>query len=296
MKPDRDGQRLDNFIQAQLKGVPRSLVYRLIRTGQVRINGGRAKPATRLAAGDEVRLPPATVTADKPAAIPEWALQAVRNRIVERTESYFVVNKPSGMAVHAGSGLAWGLVDVMRTLMPDEAIELVHRLDRETSGLLLLARDASSLRALRLCFSKHRADKRYLCLVHGVPADSRMVVDAPLAESRRGGEKTMTVAEQGKPALTEFLLLERYGPYSYLEARPRTGRTHQIRAHAAHMGTPLAGDSRYGTAALAALDRESGLDRLFLHAHSLSLEFPEGQSVHYNAPLPQRLSAFLGRL
>ncbi|MBT8061317.1 MAG: RluA family pseudouridine synthase [Gammaproteobacteria bacterium] len=293
---NHDGQRLDNFIASELPGIPRSLVYRLIRTGQVRINGGRAKPAVRLCRGDQVRVPPAHVSDSKPGDVPDAALQAVRKAIVAEHDDYLVINKESGMAVHGGSGLAWGLIDALRKCYPEESPELVHRLDRETSGCLLVARNLKTLRELRRQFAKHSVDKRYLCLLDGRFREDKWVVNEPLEAIERGGERMMAVGEQGKPAQTTFSLLGHYGDYSYVEAMPLTGRTHQIRVHAAHLGLPLAGDSKYASNAQCRRARKLGLRRLFLHAHALGFEHPPGETQQFGIPLPDDLRSFLDRL
>lgn len=290
---DREGQRLDNFITARLPGVPRSLVYRLIRTGQVRINGRRAKPATRLVRGDEVRLPPAHVSAGQQGDVPDNAVKAVMSAIIGQHEDFLVLNKESGMAVHGGSGLAWGLIDALRKQFPDESLELVHRLDRETSGCLLVARNLQALRFLRSQFAAHNVEKKYLCALNGRMREDKIIVDEPLVSIERGGERLMAVGEGGKPARTILTLLAHYGPYSYVEAEPETGRTHQIRVHAAHLGLPIAGDTKYSSKAQCREVKKLGLKRLFLHAHSLRFEYPEGEVQQFGLPLPEALRSFL---
>jgi len=294
---DRAGQRLDNFLATQLKGVPKSLIYRLIRTGQVRINGGRAKPATRLEAGDEVRVPPAQSRADGDAPIPDWALRRVSEGIVYEDGEVIVLDKPSGMAVHGGSGLPWGAVDVVRALRGDGRIELVHRLDRSTSGCLVFARTRDALQRLADAFREGRVGKRYLCLLDGRLPEDRVDVDAPIAASRRDGEKHMVVRGDGKPARTTFRRLEDFGGYSFVEAELHTGRTHQIRVHAAHLGLPLAGEDRYAEDPdRPRFWRDRGLGRLFLHAHQLSLPLGDDREVLVSAPLPAELREVLDGL
>lgn len=290
---DKAGQRLDNFIAAQLPGLPRSAVYRVIRKGQVRINGGRARPDTRLATGDEVRVPPAYVDDRSPAQVPEWGLALINASIYVRHDDFLVINKPSGIAVHGGSNIQWGVIDALRQLYPDENIELVHRLDRETSGCLLIARNATALSLLRGQFRSRTTGKRYLCLTNGRLVEERVAVDVPLSKFEKSGERFMEVAADGKQAVTDFRLLEHYGQYSFVEATPLTGRTHQIRVHAAHLGLPLAGDSKYSSKAQQKFWHKQGLSRLFLHAHSLSFEYPEGHDQQFNVPLPDDLRAVL---
>lgn len=292
----RDGQRLDNFVTNQLPGIPRSLVYRLIRTGQVRINGGRAKPASRLSHGDLVRIPPARVASPRQGEAPESVVRSLDRLVLAEHPDYLVVNKESGMAVHGGSGLAWGLVDALRQRYEGEDVELVHRLDRETSGCLLVARNRPALRELRQQFAGHRVEKRYLCLLDGRFREDKWVVDEPLVAIERGGERMMAVGEDGKPAQTTFSLLGHYGDYSYVEAIPTTGRTHQIRVHALHLGLPIAGDTRYASKAQCRKARKRGLRRLFLHAHALKFEYPQGEIQQFAIPLPAELREFMDSL
>ena len=291
--PGRDGQRLDNFVTAQLPGVPRSVIYRVIRKGQVRVNGGRAKPNTRVSAGDQVRIPPAHVQSGNRATVPNGAVEALVSAIVHEDPDYLVLNKPAGMAVHGGSGIKWGVVDALRQRFNDEEIELVHRLDRETSGCLLLSRNVKALRILRRQFQDRTTEKRYLCLTQGRFKEDFKVVDAPLEKREFGGERIMEVSDTGKQAVTEFRLLQHYGRQSFVEAIPQTGRTHQIRVHAAHLGIPLAGDKKYCSERSVAYWKEQGLDRLFLHAHGLAFDFPEGERQQFNVPLPDELKVVL---
>ena len=291
-----EGQRLDNFVIAQLPGLPRSVVYRVIRKGQVRVNGGRAKPQARLMAGDQVRIPPAHISVREPASIPPKIMTMVRDAIIHQQREYLVLDKPAGLAVHGGTGIKWGLIDVLRQLFPDEKLELVHRLDRDTSGCLLLARDAASLKSLRAQFRLRTTEKRYLCLTHGRFREDRAVVDEALQKTERSGERIMMVSESGKRSVTEFRLLQHYGAHSFVEALPLTGRTHQIRVHAAFLGIPLAGDSKYGNPRDTAAWQAKGLSRLFLHAHGLSFNFPETERQQFNVLLPEELRKVLNAL
>lgn len=292
---DRDGQRLDNLLLAELRGVPRSLVYRLIRQGQVRVNGGRAKPRQRLNEGDEVRVPP--VRTGERGAAPTFSQEQQREllaRIVLEDDDFIVVDKPAGMAVHAGSGVSWGLIDLLRAARRGEAmIELVHRLDRETSGCLLLAKTRPGLLAAQAALGAPEAEKRYLCLVAGDVAGGNFTVDAPLRKNvERGGERLVVVDDaQGRDAVTRFEVLERFGAWTLLAARLETGRTHQIRVHAAHAGYPVAGDPRYGIAA-----RPPELRRLFLHCVLLQLPIGVDGTLTANAPLPDELGRVLDAL
>lgn len=290
---DRDGQRLDNFIISQLPGLPRSVVYRVIRKGQVRINGGRAKPHTRLAAGDLVRIPPAQISVPGTISVPKSVLHTIKSAIHYEDSEFLVLNKPSGMAVHGGSGIKWGIIDALRELFPDHSVELVHRLDRETSGCLLVAKNAIALRNLRKQFEQRTTQKRYLCLTQGHFKEDVLVVDQPIAKTQRGGERFMEVSQTGKRAITEFRLLEHYGKQSYVEAIPLTGRTHQIRVHAAFLGIPIAGDAKYSSKRSVEYWKSNGLNHLFLHAHGLAFDFPQTQRQQINIPLPDDLRAVL---
>ena len=293
---DRDGQRLDNFLTARLKGLPRSLIYRLIRTGQVRINGKRSKPSSRLSTGDTVRIPPAPRAAGETANVPEAACAAVRAAILYEDDDLLAVDKPSGMAVHAGSGLAWGLIDALRQDRPGQFVELVHRQDRETSGCLLLARNGAALKRLSASFRAGEVDKFYLCLLDGRLPQDLLEVDAPLARAAAGQRRLVEVSSEGKPALTRFRRLETLADCTYAEAELLTGRTHQIRVHAAHLGMPLAGDDKYGERSAVSEWRRRGLRRIFLHAHRMVCPRPDGTSLELSAPLPDDLRQVLDDL
>jgi 23S rRNA pseudouridine955/2504/2580 synthase len=290
------GQRLDNFLAGMIVGAPRGLVYKIIRTGQVRLNGGRAKPSSRLAAGDEVRIPPVALSPATSRNVPAAALEAVKQAILEEDPDFLLLNKPAGMAVHAGSGIQWGLIDVIRELFDQSGIELVHRLDRETSGLLLLARNKQSMRWLQRQFRESKADKRYFCLLDTQLGQPQLVVDQPLLKKTRGGQRIVEVDPTGKTAATEFRLLEALPGCSYVEANLLTGRTHQIRAHAAFLGGALAGDPLYSTKQRLEYWQGLGLKRLFLHAHSLALETRKGCLRRFSSPLPVALDSVLKRL
>ncbi|MFC1702117.1 RluA family pseudouridine synthase [Pseudomonadota bacterium] len=293
---DRDGQRLDNFLSARLKGLPRSVVYRIIRTGQVRVNGGRAKPATRLETGDVVRIPPASVRENNPGEIPPAVMQLLNQSICYEGQGVMVVNKPAGMAVHGGSGLAWGVVDVIRKLRPGINVDLVHRLDRDTSGCLLLALGGDALRELNTQISNNQVEKRYLCLLDGKLKQDLVEVNEPIGKFERSGQKFMRVDPEGKAAHTTFRLIQNYAEHSFAEAHLHTGRTHQIRVHAAHLGLPLAADDRYSPRARQKYWRSQGLKRMFLHAHQIQFYTADGEKQLVNAPLPVELSELLGKL
>ena len=298
---DRDGQRLDNFLLGLLKGAPRSLVYKLVRSGQVRVNGGRAKAERRLEGGDEVRIPPVRLAEAGPRGEPpKRLLAAMEAAVVFEDARLLAVDKPSGIASHGGSGVSFGVIETLRALRPRQSLELVHRLDRDTSGIMVLAKKRSALTELQaLLRADHGIEKRYLALLAGRMPDGVMSVDAPLRVGlRQGGERHVQVGEDGKPSLTHFRVLERRGGQSYCEARIETGRTHQIRAHARHIGHPVAGDDKYGEPEHnRRLREQAGLRRLFLHATSLAFALDAGQSPYVlNAPLPPDLADVLDRL
>jgi len=293
---DRDGQRLDNFLSARLKGLPRSVIYRIIRTGQVRVNGGRAKPATRLETGDIVRVPPAKIREMSPGDIPPAVVKLIVQSICYEDHGVMVIDKPAGMAVHGGSGLAWGVIDVVRKIRPASNVDLVHRLDRATSGCLLLALNGDALRELNSQINDDVIEKRYLCLLDGVLKQDLVQVNEPIGQYERAGQKFMRIDPQGKPAHTTFRQLQNYAGYSFAEAQLHTGRTHQIRVHAAHLGTPLAADDRYSPAVRQKFWKTQGLKRMFLHAHQIKFYTADGEQQLVNAPLPDVLSQLLDNL
>ncbi len=295
------GQRLDKVLARLLPGVPRSRIFRLVRRGEVRVNGRRAGPELRLASGDSVRLPPVREDSnpvETPRRVPKALIDTVERAIIHEDERLLVLDKPAGLAVHGGSGLSFGIIEALRASRPTETLELAHRLDRDTSGCLIVARRSSALRVLHALLRDGDVRKSYLALLAGRWNLGHKRVDAPLrTDLRVGGERTVKVAASGKEARTEFQLIEHFGARaSLVEARLHTGRTHQIRVHAAHCGHPVLGDQKYGDPArneeLAAL----GLRRMFLHAHTLAFEWPNGTGQSFSAPLPADLRAVLDRL
>ena len=303
---DRDGQRIDNFLLGYLKGAPRSLVYKLLRSGQVRVNGGRVKAERRLEAGDEVRIPPIRLPdpADK-GTPPQGFMDALDAAIVFEDARLLALNKPSGVASHGGSGISFGAIETMRALRPKETLELVHRLDRDTSGLLIIAKKRSALSELQALMREEGGiAKRYLALLVGRMPDGVMSVDAPLHIGlRQGGERHVQVVTHansgaGKASLSHFKVLERRGGHSYCEVRIETGRTHQIRVHAQHIGHAVAGDDKYGDESVNKRLREQvGLKRMFLHASTLEFALDGGKAPYLlNAPLASELIDVLDRL
>lgn len=295
------GQRLDNFLCKLLNNVPRSRVYRLVRRGEVRVNGKRAKAEQRLLAADSVRVPPVNIEApDTPRRVhvPQKLLDQVQRAIIEEDERLILLNKPSGIAVHGGSGLNFGIIEVLRALRPDEALELVHRLDRDTSGCLLIARKSSALRTMHELLREGRFEKGYLALLKGQWNLGKKRIDVPLrTDLRVGGERTVKAGQGGKEAVSIFQPVQFFGQRGTLvEVSIETGRTHQIRVHAAYAGHPVAGDEKYGDAAFNLTMRELGLNRMFLHAHRVGFEWPRGGEFSANAPLPPDLAEVLDRL
>ncbi len=297
---NEQGQRLDKVLGRLLPGVPRSRLFRLIRRGEVRVNGRRADPAQRLAAGDSLRLPPVReVAPDAPRRVPAGMIAAIEHAIIHEDERLLVLDKPGGIAVHGGSGLSFGVIEALRASRPQQTLELAHRLDRDTSGLLLVAKRSSALRALHALLRDGAVQKSYLALVAGHWNLGHKKIDAPLrTDLRVGGERTVKVDLHGKNALTEFRLIEHYGARaSLIEAIIHTGRTHQIRVHAAYCGHPVAGDAKYGDEVFNQVLAGFGLGRMFLHAHSLSFVWPDsGSEQSFSAPLPPPLRAVLDQL
>jgi 23S rRNA pseudouridine955/2504/2580 synthase len=303
---ERDGQRLDNFLLGQLKGAPRSLIYKLVRSGQVRINGKRAKPDSRVAGGDEIRIPPVHLdhaAGDGPRRPPQALLDRLAQAIVYEDKALLALNKPSGIAAHGGSGVSFGVIEGLRALRPEQPFELVHRLDRDTSGVLVVAKKRSALLELQALMregdDEETPNKQYLALLVGRMPQGTMTVEAPLLRTVVGAnERKVRVDPTGKPSVSHFKLLERLGGHSFCEVRIETGRTHQIRVHAAHLGHPVAGDDKYGDKeANKRLAEQAGLKRLFLHAASMGFDLGAGtQPYLLNAPLSDDLRAVLDRL
>jgi 23S rRNA pseudouridine955/2504/2580 synthase len=294
--PERDGQRVDNALMTMLKGVPRSLVYRILRTGQVRINGKRAKPETRLAIGDMLRIPPVRVAEREEGVAPSGMVKSVADAVIFEDKHFLVIDKPVGIAAHGGSGVSHGAIELLRAARPNEHLELVHRLDRDTSGVLVLAKSRSGLTGLQALIRENTVTKQYLCLMTGTPRKARFDVNAPLLKSvMHGGERLVRVDDAGKPSLTYFKELEQYPGARLMQATLGTGRTHQIRVHAQYAGHPLAGDPKYGDEAANKRFRAMGLKRMFLHAARMSFDL-DGRNYDFSSPLPDELKAFLDKL
>jgi len=297
---ENEGQRIDNFLIGKLKGVPKSRIYRMLRRGEVRVNKGRIRPNHRLKAGDILRIPPVRI-AGAPSSGPPLPRLAKRlaDAILYEDNDLLVSDKPSGIAVHGGSGISQGVIETLRAMRPEARfLELVHRLDRDTSGCLMIAKKRSTLRMLHELLRGDGIEKRYLALVKGEWKGGKRRIQAPLRKNMlASGERIVRVDAEGKPAVTLFRPLLRYPQATLVEAALLTGRTHQIRVHAAHIGHPIAGDEKYGCTAFNKQMRMRGLSRLFLHARSL--RFPAGRDadpIQLDAPLPKELESLLARL
>ncbi len=289
-----EGQRIDNFLVKALKGVPRSHLYRILRSGEVRVNSGRVSASYRLKLGDRVRIPPVRVAA--PPARGGAAPTRLGAAPLYEDDWLLAIDKPAGLAVHGGSGVSMGAIEQLRRERPDQHfLELVHRLDRETSGVLLLAKRRRALTDLHAQLRHGQVDKRYRVLVLGDWKNRRQSVSLPLRKYVTGGaQRRVAVDAEGAAAVTIFNLLGHYDGYSLLEAELKTGRTHQIRVHLSHLGFPIAGDDKYGDFAANKVLEKQGLKRMFLHAVSMSFKHPAtGEALHVEAPLPAELDRFV---
>lgn len=296
---NRAGQRLDNFLMARLSGVPRSVIYRIVRKGEVRINKKRAKPDTRLADGDQVRVPPVVQKTAPATAKPGMRVQRlVESAVVYEDDRMLVVNKPHGLAVHGGSGLQFGLIEVLRASRPDARfLELVHRLDRDTSGLIMIAKKRPALRHLQDEMRSRNVTKHYHALVAGHWPAGHTEIDLPLERYElKSGERMVRVADAGKPSLTRVKVLELFEGYSLVQTYPVTGRTHQIRVHCLSDGHPVAGDDKYMDDASLKAFRKQGGKRLMLHAKALSLSGPGGVRMEFEAPYDESFAAMIRNL
>lgn len=299
--PEQAGQRIDNFLITRLKGAPRTLVYRIVRKGEVRVNKKRVKPDYRLQAGDLVRVPPLRLTPREAVLdVSDSLRDALLASVIREENDWLVINKPSGLAVHGGSGVKIGLIEALRQVRQDlDFVELVHRLDRDTSGCLLLAKSREALLALNASLKQHAMEKRYLALVIGRWPARRTVISARLDRYDAGnGERRVRVDSEGKVARTRFEIVDPLPGITLVEAQPITGRTHQIRVHAAHAGHALLGDDKYATREARQMAGRLGVSRLCLHAGSLCFPDPVAGSeriITVKAPLPDALSSALER-
>jgi len=288
-------QRIDNFLCKHLKGVPKSHIYRILRSGEVRVNKKRVDQTCRLKLGDQLRIPPVRVAEKTVSAY----VPANEFPILYEDDALLVINKPAGTAVHGGSGVSFGVIEQMRSARPQaKFLELVHRLDRETSGVLLLAKKRSALVAMHEIMREGNSDKRYFALVLGQWKNVKQHVKLPLHKfDTPRGEKRVMVREGGQASYTIFSLQKSWSDFTLLEAHLKTGRTHQIRVHLSHLGFPIAGDDKYGDFARNKELMKQGLKRMFLHAYSISFKHPlTGEPLNISAPLAPELQKFIDRL
>jgi 23S rRNA pseudouridine955/2504/2580 synthase len=293
-----EGQRLDNYLIRILKGVPKSHIYRIIRGGEVRVNKKRAAVNTRLCAGDRVRIPPIRMATPKSVFVGDDLARRLKETVLFEDAGLLVINKPSGIAVHGGSGLSLGVIEALRATRTDLAyLELVHRLDKETSGCLMLAKKRSVLRSIQSLLAAREIKKVYWALLtHRWEGNKKVLVDVPLEKNiLHSGERMVRVNAQGKASETAFRLLENYNQSCWVEASPKTGRTHQIRVHSAHIGHVIVGDKKYGAMPHNLEGTDNSNHRLFLHARSIQFEL-NGVKHFFEAPLDERFSAVLKQL
>ena len=298
---DEAGQRIDNFLLSRLKGVPKSMIYRILRKGEVRVNKKRIKPEYKIQDGDEIRIPPVRVAEREEVAVSPHLqkVAALTDAILYEDDHILVLNKPSGTAVHGGSGLSFGVIEGLRALRPEARfLELVHRLDRDTSGILLVAKKRSALRSLHEQLREKGMQKDYLALVRGQWQSHVKAVQAPLLKNiLQSGERIVRVNSEGKPSETRFKVEERYAFATLVRCSPITGRTHQIRVHTLHAGHPIAFDDRYGDREFDKQLAGTGLNRLFLHAAALRFTHPNtGEIMRVEAPLDEQLKRCLAVL
>ena len=295
-----ESQRIDNFLFKHLKGVPKSHIYRILRSGEVRLNSKRVDSTYRLKIGDKLRIPPVRLSLSADNEEPKVAAHPLLSRhILYQDDALLAINKPAGTAVHGGSGISRGVIEQMRLEHPEfKFLELVHRLDRETSGVLLLAKKRSALVELHRAMREGDMEKRYLTLVKGVWRNAKQSVQLPLLKYVTGsGERRVSVNDEGLASHTVFTLKKTWPEFSLLEAELKTGRTHQIRVHLAHLGFPIAGDDKYGDFPLNKQLQKQGLKRMFLHAYKMTFKHPlTGEKLSLEAPLPEDLERFLRRL
>jgi 23S rRNA pseudouridine955/2504/2580 synthase len=293
------GQRIDNYLLSHLKGVPRSRIYRILRKGEVRANGGRIKPHYRLKSGDKLRIPPIRVSERSATGeIGSSMANRVAQSILHEDLDLIVLNKPSGVAVHGGSGVDHGIIEILRSIRPEQRyLELVHRLDRATSGCLLIAKKRSRLRQLHELLRNNQLQKTYIALVEGHWPKRKQHVNAPLLKNElKSGERITKVSPAGKDAVTQFKVIEQFEDTTLVEARPVTGRTHQIRVHAQYTGHPIIGDERYGDDLINRKMRKRGIKRLFLHASKIKVPSFDGSAsgnLELSAPLDPELQLFI---
>ena len=296
---DDAGQRLDNFLFRQLKGVPKSRVYRALKKGEVRINKGRVKPDYRLQAGDMLRIPPVRVDEKKKPFVGDSLQMRLEKAIIFENDDLLIVNKPSGLAVHGGSGINIGLIEALRQMRPNcKRLELAHRLDRDTSGCTVVVKNSKTLRYIHQQLRERSMDKTYVCLVRGRWPRRKTLVDIGLEKNTlQSGERMVKTTPEGKPSKTRFAIMETFTGATLIQAKPITGRTHQIRVHAQYAGFPLLGDEKYCSREDNEWAKGYGLQRLFLHAAEISFKLnQEAKPLVFKAPLPEALDVVVKQL
>lgn len=295
---DQAGQRIDNFLMARLKGVPKSKIYQIVRKGEVRVNKGRIKVHYKIKEGDEVRIPPVRVAEREDLVIGKYIIKQLLDSLIYEDDNILAINKPSGMAVHSGSGVKFGVIEVLRLAKPDiKFLELVHRIDKNTSGCLLIAKKRSSLRYLQDRFRQHKVQKKYMALVKGNVKNKSFHVELALEKKlQASGDQIVVVSKQGKHAISDFNVIQSAKEASLYEVTIKTGRTHQIRVHAKSLKHPIAGDDKYGDDDFNQQMRKHGLKRMFLHAASLSVKMESGKMLHLKAPLDSNLKTVLSNM
>ena len=298
------GQRIDNFLRTRLKGIPKSLIYKILRTGEVRVNKGRIKPSYKILANDQIRLPPIksndnnNYNANSTSTTDLAIFKCLMTNIVYEDDNLLILNKPSGLAVHGGSGVANGLIEILRKYSDSKGqLELIHRIDRDTSGCIMLAKNKKILRAMHSLLREGKIIKTYYALVKGY-VSGNFNVNAPLLRYHlQSGERMVKVHAEGQPSKTSFLVLKHYPGATLLKVVPKTGRTHQIRVHAKYQGFPLAGDLKYGHKEFNQRMKQQGLKRLFLHAMQLKFKCPvTHRIIDVSAPLGAKIENFLANL
>ncbi len=293
---DDDTRRIDNFLMSKLKGVPKSRIYQMLRKGEVRVNKGRIKQSYRLQLDDVVRIPPVSIsTAIDQGKPPAYMLEMVRSAFLFEDDDLIALNKPSGIVVHSGSGRSFGIIEILRYLRPEQPnLQLIHRIDQDTSGCLLLSKTGQGLRALHKALRGNQVEKKYIALLKGDIGKQELKVDVPLGKNiMLSGERLVQVDKDGKVAQSSFKRLRRFQDTCLVNVRIETGRTHQIRVHSRHIGHPVVGDDKYGDRDLNKIFRRSGLIRMFLHAAQLDLPDYGKGGLSINAPLTANLQEFL---
>lgn len=294
---DRAEQRIDNFLLSKLKNIPKSRIYKMLRSGEVRVNKKRCKPDYKIQPNDQIRLPPLWQELQPKLTPSKTSMDFLNKRILYEDNKIIVLSKPSGMASHGGSGISFGVIETLRSSRPNETLELVHRLDRGTSGCLIIAKKHTALRQLHTQIRDGKITKKYLLLVRGKWKNGTQTVNLPLLKNElKGGERIVKVSVEGKISKTKFTPQKIFADTTLLEAELFSGKTHQIRVHAAHLGYPIAGDDKYGDYDFNKKMKQKGLKRLFLHASEVKFKLGIGDTIHIKAPMDDELAVVLEKL